>query len=410
VHRPHCIIRVVAADRTPSARRDLAGRLVGEVDRHGGAVSELDWGTDGRLRHAAVRIPDGSWVSIEPCAGAAGPWGASDALRHGGRELTQFGAVDWARIDRIPPLAEPVRLPPGAGTAVLNLIARLAAEQGAAVLRYDGPYPTEQLFLALLESFHWVGREVADPLAAFMARALTWTPAPHARAFEPGHVYVQGRERIEKIVVDGRAFYRPDWQGVARRTPRVVRDEGATVRASLQALGVVLEDRLVLDRDGSVLERPAPSIEPGAQHPLPAALVAGVVAVVVAGSAPPLAAFIRRAAGELAFAWGPVSADVVDITPARVRLSPRLLHALRLALDRAGARRERVGTALAALAEVADLVGDELRRRAQAALAAADAAVQTTALGATTITPDAADATAIGAAVEALLDAADQLA
>jgi hypothetical protein len=383
---------------------------VGEVDRHGAAVSELEWDADGRLGHAAVRIPDGSWVGIEPGAGAPGPWGASDALRHGGRELTRFGAVDWARIDRIPPLAEPARLPPGAGTAVLNLIARLAAEQGAGTLRYDGPYPTEQLFLALLESFRWTGREVADPLAAFMAGALAWAPAPHTRAFESSNVYVQGRERIEKIVVGGRAFYRPDWQGIGRRTPRVVRDVGATVRASLQALGVVLEDHVVLDRDGAVLEIPAPPSDPDAQHSLPAALVAGIVAVVVAGSAPPLAAFIRRAAGELTFTWGPVGADLVDIAPARIRLSPRLLRALHMVLDRAGSRRERVGAGLAALTEAADLVGDELRRRAQAALAAADAAVQAAALGATAIATDEADATAIGAAVEALLDAADQLA
>src|SRR5207249_485252 len=83
-----------------------------------------------------------------------------------GRPLTRLAAVDWTRVDRIPPLAEPARLPAGAGTALFNLLARLAVEQGVSVLRYDAPYPTEALFLALLESFRYVpadGGDIAVP-------------------------------------------------------------------------------------------------------------------------------------------------------------------------------------------------------------------------------------------------------
>ena len=400
----------MAADRTAGARRDAAGRLAGEVDRHGAAISELAWSDDGRLRRAAVRIPDGSWVTIVPGAGAPGPWGASDALHHEGRLVTRFGALDWARIDRIPPLAEPARLPPGAGTAVLNLVARLATEQGARALRYDGPYPTEQLFLALLESFRWTGADDGDPLLAFMASALAWIPAPHTHAFEPDGIYVQRRERIEKIVAGGRGYYRPDWQGVTRRTPRLVRDAAGTVRASLQLLGVVLEDHVVLDPEGAVLERPAPPPDRPGTRPFSPPLVNGLVAVVAAGSAPPLDPFIRRVAASLAFEWGPVAADFVDVAPARVRVSPRLVRALRTVLARGESRLERVGAGLAALRELAELVGDELRRRAQCALAEADAATQAAALEATSAIRGADDAAAIGGAVEALLEAADQLA
>jgi hypothetical protein len=409
VHRAHCIIRFVAADRAPTVRRDAAGRLAAEMDRHGAPVSELTWTADGRLERAAVRIPDGSWISVHPGAGTAGPWGASDELRHGARPLTPFAALDWARIDRIPPLAEPARLPPGAGTAVLNLLARLAAEQGVGTLRYEGPYPTEQLFLALLESFCWTGDAGADPLAAFMAGGLAWTPAPHARAFEAGGVYVQRRARVEKVVLGGRVFYRPDWQGVGRRTARVVRDDGDTVRASLQVLGVVLEDQVVLDREGAVLALPPPPADPPAHQPLPGAVVRGLTASVVAASAPALAGAIRRAAAEVTFEWGPVPADLVASTPGAVRLSPRLLRALRAVAERAGTRGERLGATLAALGAAADLVGDELRRRAQAALARADADAQAAALRETG-GPGAADGAAIAAAVEALLAAADQLA
>ena len=58
-------------------------------------------------------------------------------------------------------------------------------------------------------------------------------PAPHDVAIEAGPVWVQRRERIEKIVTRGRAYYRAEWQGVRRRTPRAIRDAGDTVRVSL---------------------------------------------------------------------------------------------------------------------------------------------------------------------------------
>ena len=394
----------MAADGTRSVRRDAAGRLLAELDRHGTAVTQLDWHTDGRLAQAAVRIPDGSWVTVHPGRGAAGPWGGADELRHDARLVTRFGALDWTSIRHIPPLAEPARLPAGAGTAVLNLIARLAAEQGTTTLRYDGPYPTEQLFLALLESFRWRG-DVADPLLAFMSGALAWNPAPHTRAFESEHVYVQHRERIEKICVHGRAFYRPDWQGVGRRTPRVVRETEHTVRASLQALGVVLEDHVVLAVDGSVLDLPQPPRDPPEVDRLPSAVVRGVVAAVVASSAPPLAASLRDVAARLTFEWGPVLGDFVEFADARVRLSPKLRRAAATMLARAPTRRERLGVGFATLGEAAELVGDELRRRAQAALAAAPETAQAAALAAPSVSDDG-DAAAIGEAVEALLEAA----
>jgi len=385
-------------------RCDAAGRLVTELDRHETVVTQLDWHADGRLEQAAVRIPDGSWVTVHPGVGAAGPWGASDELRHDTRVITRFGALEWSSITHIPPLAEPSRLPPGAGTAVLNLIARLATEQGATTLRYDGPYPTEQLFLALLESFRWRA-DVSDPLLAFMSGALAWEPAPHTRAFESERVYVQHRERIEKICVVGRAFYRPEWQGVGRRTSRVVRDAAGTVRASLQALGVVLEDHVVLAHDGGVLDMPQPSPDPPEVDRLPYAVVRGLVAAVVASSAPPLGASLREVAAPLTVEWGPVVGDLVEFADARVRLSPKLRRALTTMLARAQTRREQLGVAFAALGEVAQLLGDELRRRAQTALAAAPEAAQAAALAAPPVSDDG-DAAAIGEAVEALLAAA----
>jgi hypothetical protein len=388
----------VAADAT-RVRRDAAGRRTGEHDRHGAPLSTLEWRPDGTLRRARARLSDGGWIDIEPGAGERGPWGASDLVARDGHPLTRFAAIDWTHIDRIPPLAEPARLPAGAGTAIFNLLARLALDQGVGVLRYDAPYPTEALFLTLLESFRYTPDDAANPRAAFVAGALAWTPAPHEVSIESGEVWVQRRERIDKIVSGGRAYYRSDWQRVRRLAPRVVRDDGDTVRASLIVLGRVVEDHLVLSPDGSVVETLRPPEDPPDVEPLGPDIVAGLIAIVVATSAPELAPWLTAVARDMTFAWGPVVADLLSVVDMRVTLSHRIRRVLGDAM-RARSRADALGIALAVLREAADLVADALRARAQAALAAEDAAVQAAALQAGETRP--ADARAIAAAADAL--------
>jgi len=345
-----------------------------------------------------VRLPDGGWLAIEPRAGSPGPWGASDLVSRDDAPLTRLAALDWTRIDRIPPLAEPARLPAGAGSAIFNLLAALAREQGVDELRYDGPWPTEALFLTLLESFRFEPADVKDPRTAFASGALVWRPAPHEVAIERG-VWVQRRERIEKIVAGGRAYYRPDWQGVRRLAPRAVRDAGDTVRASLVALGRVLEDHVVLAPEGRVLETPPAPADPPNVVPLPPTVVAGLLAIVQATSAPALAPWLAVAARDLDFAWGPVEADLIATSAARVTLSHRLRRALEDAV-RGRPRADALALALVALREAADLVGDALRARAQAALAAEAPDVQAAALDVSG--PPAPDARAIAEGAEAL--------
>jgi hypothetical protein len=313
-----------------------------------------------------------------------------------------MAALDWTRVDRIPPLAEPARLPAGAAAAVFNLLARLAAEQGVPLLHYDAPYPTESLFLTLLESFRYAPGDADDPLAAFARGDLAWQPAPHDGAVEAGGVWVQRRHRIEKVVAAGRAYHRPDWQGVRRLAPRVVRDTGDTVRASLAVLGRVLEDHLVLAPDGTILEAPAPPADPPEVAPLAPELVAGLVSMAVVHSAPALASALRAAARASVFEWGPVEADLIATQRDRVRLSHRWRRALAGALEDASSRAETLTLALAALREAGDLVGDDLRRRAQQALARAPEAEQAAALEAGAPGGDE-DARAIAAAASALV-------
>ncbi|MGH7303740.1 MAG: hypothetical protein ACRELZ_10645, partial [Candidatus Rokuibacteriota bacterium] len=274
------------------------------VDRRGTLIAVLRPTATGSFESAWVRIPDGSWLGIEPRATREAPWGWSDRLWHAahppvagwhGARVTLFEALDWARIDRIPVLGEPARLPPGGGTAVLNLIAARAAEQGAGLLPYRGPYPTEQLFLALLESFRYEP-DAADPLAAFAAGALAWRPAPCERVFVGDDLYVQRRERIEKVVWRGIAYYRPEWQGVVRHAPRRIVDAPDGVRCGLWALGLPLEDALRLRADGDLETILAGEPAPAASRLVSPGVWAGVAAVVAARGAAPLASFVESVA------------------------------------------------------------------------------------------------------------------
>jgi hypothetical protein len=436
------------SDGRARIERDQRGRRVREHDRHGAALATLAWHDAGGLAEAAVRIPDGSWLQVQP-RGAHDPrWGASDVVHQGRNALTHFAAVDWAAVDAIPPLAEPARLPPGGGTAILNLIAAVAADQRRGPLEYRGPYPTEQLFLALLECFRYesavdqsygssgatrtggavwgdasspptfnemdVSARAEHPLELFMRGDLVWMPHAHERSFDPRGVYVQSRlqsrdhSRVEKIVWRGRAYYRDAWQGVERHAVHRLRDDGARVVGSLWALGEPLEDHVVLSREGDVLETRAPAAGAEPPRPLPSITAEGLVAIVIAGSAPALAGAIRAAAGELGFEWAALGGDLAAIEGTRARVSSGLLRALAARVAAAGSRAEQVRLGFAALTEAAQALGDALRAQGQAHLAAAGAEAQAEALG-RTATDAAAAARRIGEAVERLLEEAAQL-
>jgi hypothetical protein len=400
--------------------RDPRGRRIEEIDRHGEVVATLAWTAEGALASAAVRLPDGVWLSIQPRAAHDPRWGVSDQLRVSAVALTHCAAVDWAAVDAIPPLAEPARLPPGGGTAVLNLLAALAADQRRGPLTYRGPYPTEQLFLALLESFRWTpagaaaGPEdvdvLADPLAAFGAGALAWWPAPHGRAFERDGVYVQSRERIEKLAWRGRSYYRNDWQGVERAASHRVHEAGGRVAGVLWALGAPLEEHLVLAADGTLLAAALPEPSEAPVRAVASEVAAGLAAVVVARSAPPLAESLRAVVRGLELEWGPLSGDLAVLAGDRLRLSTRLGRALATRAREAMTRAEQVRVGFVALAELGHALGDALRARAQARLAAASPALQAASLQVVRHPAGAAaGAREIGLAVEALLEDAAQL-
>jgi hypothetical protein len=254
-----------------------------------------------------------------------------------------------------------------------------------------------------------------DPLELFMRGGLLWRPAPHQRGFDPRGVYVQARERVEKVVWHGRAYYRAEWQGVERRAAHRVRDVDERVVCSLWALGQALEDHVVLTPDGVVLEVRAPVAGGEPPQPMAPAVAAGLVAIVIAGSAAPLAASIRAEVAGLVFEWAPLAGELAAMTGGRARLSVRLLRALAARLAESDRRADQVRLGFGALAEAAHALGDGLRHAAQARLAAAPPAAQAQAFnaepsqGAPSQRDAAAAARVIGEAVEQLLEEAGQL-
>jgi hypothetical protein len=349
-----------------------------ELDRRGHLVAAYRWRDDGGLAWAKCRTPHGDWIGVEPGAGAPAAWGASDALHRlepGGpwrpREvITVFQSVDWARLEWIPPLAAPQRLPPGAGTAVLNLLAGLMKDQGLARARYRGPYPSESLFTALLECFR-VDPDEPAPLERFFAGdGPDWLPAPHERHWVADDVCVHLRQDVEKAVLGGVPFHRTEWQGIGRREPRVIRVEGERRVCALWALGRVLEERLVLDHHGDVLHAP-PARDDG-PPPAPFAPVwrPALAALLAREGAPVLAGPLADALSALALEWGPIPGDLLRMDGDTLRVRRQLLDVGLAWIRDAEAGPTRSERAGVLALEVARLLGPELRRRAQARLEA----------------------------------------
>jgi hypothetical protein len=177
------------------------GRLVRVIDRTGACHAELTWSdpTDRMVRLVVDgAIVDGA-IFHHPLLG--------DAHAVGDTAMT---ALDWVRPAEIPAIAEPTRLPLGAGSAILNTLALLAQRAGITALRYAGPYPTAALWRSLARSFRCSADEAAFTAGALDRAArvardpvpVDFAPAPHARLAIPGG-FVELRDDIERAVIGG---------------------------------------------------------------------------------------------------------------------------------------------------------------------------------------------------------------
>jgi hypothetical protein len=254
-----------------------------------------------------------------------------------GEVLAHATASDWRRPTRIPALDRPGALPPGAGTAILNLLAWQAARAGTGPLRYHGPYPTTALWHALGASFR-----VHEPSAAAHARFtadaearalagrfaeldVDFHPAPHAWAWPRPRICVQHRDGIERVWLDGRAF---DRGSTGLRRLRI--DDDAVI-ACITVADTVWAEPLHLHPTGEPLAEPAPLPTAPPQlvgTRLPPAVVEVLGEVVVAQAPRLLQPALRHVLGRAHIGWGDPGLDLVGWRDGTLELHAGLVTAL----------------------------------------------------------------------------------
>ncbi len=296
------------------------GRLTAIVDRTGHAWARLAWDGDrlAELRVADV-VVDGATVR-DPLLGDA------HAIR-AGANATAMSALDWLRPAEIPTLAAPGRLPPGAGGALIDVIAVLAARAGVRALRYAGPYPTPALWRSLARAFRTSGTEAEFtaeliPRAARLARdpiAIDFSPAPCEHVAIPGG-HAELRDGIERVVLGGIAY---DPGGSPARLTR----EATGARAEIWFGDAPYAHVATLDPAGTITSGPHP-IPPcgsrvlGAEFPLP--LVHALAELVAEAVPAPLAADARAWIAARPMVWADLGARAAEARPDELRVHAAL--------------------------------------------------------------------------------------
>lgn len=266
-----------------------------------------------RLRISLTGVHDRP-ISVEPLASQHPVLGEVHAIRAGDSELARVAAVDWQRPARIPAIDAPARVPTGAGTTLLNVLA-LGGHAAGRRLRYVGPYPTAALWASLHECFvAEAGATEARFTAGVLERALLgdvaevpidFVPAPFERVQVAPRAVVHLRDGVERLYLGGATW--------APHAPvrRLLRD-GDRLRAVLWLAGAEWAEVAALDGAGRLLDGP---------HPLPPVLssvlgkafpaaLAGALGELIAADEPPLlAAAVREVVRDVPIVWGDPGAD-----------------------------------------------------------------------------------------------------
>jgi hypothetical protein len=297
------------------------GRLARVTDRSGACHAELTWDsvTDRLVRlNVAGATVDGATFQ-HPLLGPAHAVGD-----------TAMTALDWARPTEIPAIAEPSRLPPGAGGAILNTIALLARAAHVAALRYAGPYPTAALWHSLARSFHTSAAESSFTAGA-LDRALRvardpipidFAPAPHDRLAIPSG-FVELRARPERVVLAGIAYTPGGSPARLVDAPSEPSEPGREGQAAGSHCEIWFGDTCyarvaTLATDGSLLAgpRPIPSCtSPVLGRAFPAPLREALAELIADAVPPPLADDARALCASAALHWADLGARAAREQP-----------------------------------------------------------------------------------------------
>ncbi|MBM4255841.1 MAG: hypothetical protein FJ147_08080 [Deltaproteobacteria bacterium] len=376
----------------PSTYSQLVSQRLATFDRYGRLLLLLYRDAAGRLTRFKARGLDSRFLGVERRTTNHIGWGMSDSvsLLEGetgftvAHPLTFFRSVAYEDLDALPPLDDPVRLPLGAGSTLLNVLALLAHDQGKAILRYRGPYPTERLFATLSESFRYRGEpgamrerfaQGAEETAVQLAMKeapVDWEPLPHERFFPAVHTCVQLRNGVEKVYDRGRVYYRPDLAGSAyaiRTSPS--EEQPPRYIAGLALLGQAIEDHLVLDAHGEVLERPTVQTYAILRGPFQLSddWKALLVRLIAAESAAMLHSALWPVVDELTLEWESLHSELWSQSGNTIALHAGMVTVYRRALAQIKSAGEGLLLAARFTSELSRLIGPLVRARAQERLA-----------------------------------------
>jgi len=375
----------------PTSSHPVSQRLA-TFDRHGRLLLLLYRNNAGTLTRFKARGLDGRFLGVERGVASHLGWGVSDSvsLLEGetgftvAHPLTFFRSVAYEDLDALPPLDDPVRLPPGAGSTLLNVLALLAHDQGKSVLRYRGPYPTERLFTTLSESFRYRGEpgamrerfaQGAEETAIQLAMRevpVDWEPLPHERFFPAAHTCVQLRNGVEKVYDRGRVYYRPDLAGSAYAIRTQQADEQPLrYIAGLAILGQAIEDHLILDAHGEILERPPIQEYQLLRGPMQLSddWKALLVRLIASESASMLHSALWPVVDELTLEWESLHNELWSQAGNTISLHAGIVSVYRRALAQIKSAGEGLLLAARFTSELSRLIGPLVRARAQERLA-----------------------------------------
>jgi hypothetical protein len=354
---------------------DSCGRPIWRIDEYGNTAWSIAWEED-RLEVARLRLPDGRTIELRGNDGEHALFGRCDTIALAGEPaMARIAATHWSAPAAIPPLDVPGVLPPGTGTAVLNLLATMAERAEIASLRYVGPYPTGALFDTLLASFE-VGEDIeafrtlftADALARSMSGRLVeapvdFVPAAHTWSWPAARICVQKRNDVERVYLDGRP-YRADSIG-----PRRLHVHGDRIVLAFEVAGQRHCEVAVLEPDGrprGEMLGTIPVPDGFGDVPIPGGIAEVLAVVMIRGAPEPLRPLVAKVFAERSLVWGDAGFELAVASPDQLVVHAALAEPM-LTLD--------AGNILARFVEALEPV---VLRVAQAELAQAFAALAST--------------------------------